>query len=168
MVSVGRDELAGWHGLALGLGLDRFLMLRKGIPDIRLLRSSDPRIAEQMLDLAAYRPMSSMPAITRDLSVAVDADDDVEELGDRVRDALGEDADAVEGVQVRSATPYDQLPTSAVNRMGMAPNHKNVLVRVELRHLERTLTDADANALRDRIYGALHRGTTHEWSSPTS
>ena len=69
---------------------------------------------------------------------------------------------------VRSATPYDQLPTSAVNRMGMAPNQKNVLVRVELRHLERTLTDADANALRDRIYGALHRGTTHEWASPTS
>jgi phenylalanyl-tRNA synthetase alpha chain len=163
-----RAGLAGWHGLALGLGLDRFRMLRKGIPDIRLLRSNDPRIAEQMLDLAAYRPMSSMPAITRDLSVAVDADDDVEELGDRVRDALGEDADAVEGVTVPSATPYDRLPTSAVNRMGMAPNQKNVLVRVELRHLERTLTDADANALRDRIYGALHRGTTHEWASPTS
>ena len=36
---------AGWHGLALGLGLDRLLMLRKHIPDIRLLRSADPRSA---------------------------------------------------------------------------------------------------------------------------
>src|SRR5262249_31122441 len=42
-------------GLAMGLGLDRILMLRKGIDDIRLLRSSDPRVASQMIDLAPYR-----------------------------------------------------------------------------------------------------------------
>src|SRR5204862_5603421 len=30
----------------------RLLMLRKGIPDIRLLRASDPRVASQMFDLA--------------------------------------------------------------------------------------------------------------------
>src|SRR5215472_15656963 len=30
--------LRGYTGLALGMGLDRMLMLRKGIPDIRLLR----------------------------------------------------------------------------------------------------------------------------------
>lgn len=77
--------LEGWHGLALGLGLDRFLMLRKGIPDIRVLRATDPRVARQMLDLEAYQPVSNMPPITRDLSVAVDADDDSEQIGDRVR-----------------------------------------------------------------------------------
>jgi phenylalanyl-tRNA synthetase alpha chain len=38
-----RAGLASHGGLALGLGLDRLLMLRKGIPDIRLLRSADPR-----------------------------------------------------------------------------------------------------------------------------
>jgi hypothetical protein len=32
------------------MGLDRMLMLVKGIPDIRLLRSADPRIAGQMRD----------------------------------------------------------------------------------------------------------------------
>jgi phenylalanyl-tRNA synthetase alpha chain len=159
-----RAGLVGWHGLALGLGLDRFLMLRKGVPDIRLLRSKDPRIAEQMLDLSPYRPVSSMPAVTRDLSVAVSADDDVEELGDRVREALGDDADAIEQVTVRSETPYGRLPASAVDRMGMAPGQKNVLVRVVLRHLERTLRDDEANQLRDRIYAALHRGRRHEWT----
>jgi phenylalanyl-tRNA synthetase alpha chain len=159
-----RAGLGGRHGLALGLGLDRFLMLRKGIPDIRLLRSTHPRIAGQMLDLTAYRPVSSMPAITRDLSVAVDADDAVEELGDRVRDALGTEADAVEEVSVRSETPYARLPSSALTRMGMTPGQKNVLVRVVLRHLERTLTDAEANEMRDRIYVALHRGSRHEWA----
>lgn len=160
-----RAGLAGWHGLALGLGLDRFAMLRKGIPDIRLLRSSDQRVKAQMRTLSAYRPVSSMPAIRRDLSVAVDAEDAAEELGDRVRDALGDDADAVETVLVQAETHYDALPAAARERMGMAPGQKNVLVRVVLRHLERTLTDHEANRLRDRIYAALHRGDAHEWAA---
>jgi phenylalanyl-tRNA synthetase alpha chain len=59
--------LHGCGGLALGMGLDRLLMLVKHIPDIRLLRSGDPRITCQMLDLAKYQHVSSMPPITRDL-----------------------------------------------------------------------------------------------------
>jgi phenylalanyl-tRNA synthetase alpha chain len=161
-----RAGLRGWHGLALGMGLDRILMVRKGIDDIRLLRSPDPRIASQMLDLDRYRPVSSMPAVVRDLSVAVDRDDDVEELGDRVRDALDGEADAVEAVEVLSETAYERLPPAAVARMGMSPRHKNVLVRVVIRPPDRTLSGADANDLRDRIYGALHRGARSEWSAP--
>lgn len=162
-----RAGLAGWHGLALGLGLDRLLMLRKAIPDIRLLRSADPRIARQMLDLAIYRPVSSMPAIAQDLSVAVDADDHVEELGDRIRDALEEQADAIEEVTIRSEIAYDRLPGSAIERIGMTAGQKNVLVRVVLRHVERTLTDLEANQLRDRIYAAIHQGARHEWATKT-
>jgi phenylalanyl-tRNA synthetase alpha chain len=162
-----RAGLAGWHGLALGLGLDRLLMLRKRIPDIRLLRSADPRVAGQMIDLAPYRPVSSMPAVVRDLSVAVDADDDVERLGDRVRDALGADAAAVEEVAVLSEAAYEELPASAIARMGMQRRHKNVLIRVVLRHLDRTLTDTHANALRDRIYTALHVGGVQELTAST-
>lgn len=41
-------------GLAMGLGLDRLLMVAKGIDDIRLLRSTDPRVALQMEDLTQY------------------------------------------------------------------------------------------------------------------
>ena len=160
-----RAGLHGWHGLALGMGLDRLLMLRKGVPDIRLLRSIDPRIAGQMNDLSLYRPVSSMPPVSRDLSVAVDADDQAEDLGDRVRDAMGNDADAVEEVTVISETTYTQLPASAIDRMGLRPHQKNMLVRVVLRPLDTTLTDEEANAMRDRIYAALHRGTNQEWSS---
>ncbi|HET6834672.1 MAG TPA: hypothetical protein VFH30_12435 [Acidimicrobiales bacterium] len=162
---LGRAGLAAWHGLALGLGLDRLFMLRKHIPDIRLLRSADPRVGNQMIDLEPYRAVSIMPAVVRDLSVAVDADDDIEQLGDRVRDALGDDAAAVEEVAVLSQTGYDDLPATAIARMGMDRSHKNVLVRVVLRHLERTLTDTEANSLRDRIYTALHGGDAQEWAS---
>lgn len=42
--------------LAMDLSLDRLLMLRKGLPDVRLLRSAEPAVAEQMLDLMPYRP----------------------------------------------------------------------------------------------------------------
>jgi phenylalanyl-tRNA synthetase alpha chain len=157
--------LAGRSGLALGMGLDRLLMLRKGVPDIRLLRSADPRIAGQMTDLAPYRPVSAMPPVRRDLSVAVAADDTVEDLGDRVRDALGPDADAVEEVTVLAETPYDRLPAQAVARLGLHPDQKNVLVRVVLRHLERTLTDEEANRMRDRVYAALHRGSVQQWAA---
>ncbi|MFL6249269.1 MAG: hypothetical protein ACJ75N_01830 [Actinomycetes bacterium] len=157
--------VAGWSGLALGMGLDRLLMLRKGIPDIRLLRSAEPRVAGQLADLAPWRPVSAMPPVRRDLSVAVQADDTVEDLGDRVRDALGPDADAVEEVTVLAETPADRLPVAAVARLGIGPDQKNVLVRVVLRHLERTLTDKEANRMRDRIYAALHRGGAQQWAA---
>jgi len=154
--------LPGWGGLALGMGLDRLLMLAKRIPDIRLLRSGDPRVAGQMLDLAPYRRVSSMPAITRDLSIAVADDDDEETLGDRVRDALGADARCVEEVRVISATAYRQLPAAAIGRLGARPGQKNLLLRVVLRDLDTTLTGEAANALRDRIYRALHQGTEYQ------
>jgi phenylalanyl-tRNA synthetase alpha chain len=153
-----------WSGLALGMGLDRLLMLTKGVPDIRLLRSSEPRVAAQMLDLDPYRPVSLMPAISRDLSVAVDASDVAEDLGDRVRDALGGEADYVEEVSVLSSTPASELPAVARERLGMSVDQVNLLVRVVLRAVDRTLDDAEANELRDRVYAAIHQGTSYMWA----
>ena len=152
-------------GLAMGLGLDRLLMLRKGIPDIRLLRAGDPRIADQMRDLSPWRPVSAMPPIRRDLSVAVDDGDAAEDLGDRIRAALGERAAAVESVDVVSETPWSALPDAARARIGIGPGQKNLLVRVVLRDLERTLTHDEANQLRDAVYAAIHRGSAHQWAT---
>jgi len=147
-----------WSGLALGIGLDRILMLRKGIPDIRLLRATDPRITAQMLDLAAYQPVSDLPPARRDLSLTVGAGADAETLGDRIRVALGPDAELVEEVAVLATTPYDDVPGVARERLGMLPGQQNVLLRVVLRPMNRTLTAEEANVLRDRIYAALHEG----------
>ena len=144
------------HGLAMGLGLDRLLMLRKGIDDIRLLRSTEPRIARQLLDLRPYQPVSMQPPIRRDLSVAVDDDMDAEQLGEAVREALGPDAHVVEEVRVLAETAGELLPPVARDRLGLRAGEKNVLLRVVLRDLERTLTDARANALRDTVYRAIH------------
>jgi phenylalanyl-tRNA synthetase alpha chain len=150
--------LGACTGLAMGVGLDRLLMIRKGMPDIRLLRLKDRRIASQMLDLSPYREVSPYPPIRRHLSIAVSIADDTEELGDRVRLALGEDAQSVESIRVISQTLAADLPAPAVERLCLRSGQKNVLLEVVLRDLERTLTDEDANQLRDRIYQSLHQG----------
>lgn len=154
--NMGRNDL--W-GLAMGPGLDRLLMIAKNIPDIRLLRSTDPRVMSQMLDLEPYIPVSSMPPVTRDLSIVVDCGTDNDILGDRVSDALGDDANVVELVQILSETPYDDLPPAAISRLGISPGQKNILLRVILRALDRTLTAAECNDYRNKIYMALHTGT---------
>jgi phenylalanyl-tRNA synthetase alpha chain len=158
----------GATGLAMGLGLDRILMLRKGVADIRLLRSDDPRVARQMRDLSLYRPTSNHPPVARDLSIAIDRDDTAEDLGDRVRDALGDDADCVEAVEIVSRTPAHEVPAAARERIGLGLHQHNVLVRVVLRHPSRTLTRDEANELRDRVYGAVHRGSAALWAARSS
>lgn len=152
-------------GLAMGLGLDRLLLVRKGINDKRLLRASDERIASQMLDLASYRPVSRMPAVARDISIAVSGDADPERLGDDVRNALGADSSSIESVEILSVTAGYDLPPAALKRLGMNPSQSNVLLRIVLRDLDRTLTDAEANQLRNRIYAALHEGSAHQWAA---
>jgi phenylalanyl-tRNA synthetase alpha chain len=152
-------------GLAMGIGLDRMLMLRKGIEDIRALRSADPRIQAQMLDLEPYRPVSSQPPIYRDLSVAVAAEASAEELGDQVRSSLAAASGSLESVEVLSETSYLDLSLAARRRLGIAPSQKNVLLRLVVRDLERTLTSAEANELRDAVYAVLHRGSVKTWAS---
>ncbi|HEY6460467.1 MAG TPA: hypothetical protein VIY73_09960 [Polyangiaceae bacterium] len=152
-------------GLAMGLGLDRLVMLRKGVDDIRLLRASDPRIAGQMLDLAPYLAVSSMPPVRRDLSIVVDLATTADELGDRVRASLGDEAQSIEAVEVLAETPYEQLPPAARARLRLRPDQKNVLLRVVLRDLSRTLTHEEANALRDAVYAAVHEGDVMEWAA---
>lgn len=153
-----------WAGLALGLGLDRALMLRKGIPDIRLLRSQHPDIRGQMTDLRPYRTVSVMPGIRRDLSLVLPdpADADAELLGDLARSALGTDAEVLASLEIKAVTPTADLPAAAVERLRLAPGDVNVLLSLVLQPLDRTLTDAEANQLRDRVYTALHRGKVQE------
>jgi phenylalanyl-tRNA synthetase alpha chain len=164
---LGAAGLRGHHGLAMGMGLDRAVMLRKGIGDIRLLRSPDPRVTAQMHDLAPYKPVSSQPPARRDVSVACPPGWTDEDLGDRVRAALGEAASEwVEEIALVSRTPAAQLPPAARERLGIASDQENLLVRVVLRHPTRSLAKAEANALRDRVYAALHHGALSQTSAP--
>ncbi|ANZ38391.1 hypothetical protein BBK82_22310 [Lentzea guizhouensis] len=141
------------HGLALGFGLDRLVMLRKGVPDIRLLRNDDPRIAAQMQDLAPYQQVSRHPAATRDISIMAGEHADAETLGDAIR-AL-DPQDLVEEIEILSETPAHELPEHVRVRLDAKAGQKNVLIRVTMRAPERTLTDRETNDLRDRLLQGL-------------
>lgn len=151
-----------WSGLALGMGLERALMLRKGIPDIRYLRAEDPRIASQMLTMDPWQHVSPLPASRRDISIVVAAEEDEETLGDRIRVALEDDADVVESVEVLGRTPHGDLPEAARTRLGTQPGQENLLVRIILRPIDRTLTSEEANKIRNTIYQAVHEGPVME------
>ncbi|MDJ0707450.1 MAG: hypothetical protein QNJ46_29600 [Leptolyngbyaceae cyanobacterium MO_188.B28] len=149
-------------GLAMGLGLDRMLMIRKGIDDIRLLRSEDSRVAKQMLDLSPYVRVSNQPPVRRDLSIAVDKNLMAEELGDRIREAMHDCIDSLESVEILDETLYENLPLIAHQRMGMRPGQKNVLLRLVIRHPVWTLTSEEANKIRDQVYYTVHQGNRME------
>jgi phenylalanyl-tRNA synthetase alpha chain len=149
-------EYSGW---ALGMGLDRLVMTLKDIPDVRYLRSANPRIAAQMRDLEPYREVSRQPAIRRDLSYCVPAGYVEEDISADIRAALGEQVTVLEEVQILSETPAADLPPAVRERLGCAPDQKNVLVRVTLRDLEGSITNAAANALYEQIYARVNYGS---------
>jgi phenylalanyl-tRNA synthetase alpha chain len=150
------------YGLAMGLGLDRITMIVKKIKDIRLLRDKNKKILDQMYDLTPYQDVSKMPVNKKDISIAVNDDLQEEEIGDMVNDACSDYLDYIEEIKVISETKYSSLPQVAINRMGMSAHHKNVLLRIVLRHLTKTITTEEAKIIRNIIYHRLHQGTCKE------
>lgn len=146
-------------GLALGMGLDRLTMLRKGIPDIRLLRDLDERVQAQMHDLLPWRAVSRLPSITRDISLAVSPGLSEEVLTEKMLLAAGDCSAWIEEMQVKGRWAERDLPAKAIERLGLLPGQENVLLRVVLRDCSRSITTREANALYERIQSALHEGT---------
>lgn len=149
-----------YSGLALGMGVERLIMARKNLPDIRLIRSADPRIVSQMTNLEKFKQVSNQPAMNRDMSYCVDKDDTEEDICENIKKAFGENADLLEEVKILSRTSYDNLEPIAKQRLGANQNQDNVLVRITLRHPDKTLTKQESAKLYDEAYPKLHQGNT--------
>lgn len=145
-------------GLALGMGLDRLTMLRKGIPDIRLLRDPNDRVQAQMHDLRPWKAVSRLPSITRDISLAVTPGQSEEVLTEKMLIAARDCSDWIEEMKVKGRWAAEDLPEQAIERLGLLPGQENVLLRVVLRDCSRSITTLEANALYERIQSALHEG----------
>jgi phenylalanyl-tRNA synthetase alpha chain len=145
-------------GLALGMGLDRLTMLRKGIPDIRLLRDQNERVQAQMHDLNLWSAVSRLPSIARDISLAVTPGLSEEVLTERMLQAAGDCSDWIEEMQIKGRWASSDLPAQAIERLGLLPGQENVLLHVVLRDCSRSITTAEANALYSKIQSALHEG----------
>jgi phenylalanyl-tRNA synthetase alpha chain len=70
-----------------------------------------------------------------------------------------------DAIGVLTDTAHADLPSAAIERLGMSAQQKNLLVRIIIRPLERTLSGEEARRIRDRVYGAIHRGSNHQWAS---
>jgi phenylalanyl-tRNA synthetase alpha chain len=99
------------------------------------------------------------------MSICV-ADPDMELLGDRIRDVLGERGDWVENVELLQVSDYISVPEKARERLGMSPGQKNLLIRVTLRSLDGSISNDDANSVYDLVYSHLHEGTMGYFRAP--
>lgn len=149
-------EYSGW---AMGTGLDRLVMVLKEIPDIRYLRSMNPHIQIQMMDLSRYKEVSLMPAIVRDISYCVPQDYVEEDIHQEIRDSIGEEYKIIESIEIQNETVYRELPEKVQMRLGCKETMKNILVRITLRHLDKTMTREEANSLYEKIYVKVNYGT---------
>jgi hypothetical protein len=87
----------------------------------------------------------------------VAADLTAEEVGDRVRTALGDRTEQVEEVAIISETGYEELAEPIRERLGMTPGQMNALVRVTIRDPARSIPSKEANALARQVYRALNQ-----------
>lgn len=158
----GHGEKLGW---AFGLGLERLAMVLFGIPDIRLFWSEDERFHRQFQhkdadDLAITRfvPYSKYPPVYKDVAfwlpevetLEVAAEDDEapraafheNDLFERIRDVSG---DLVEEV-----TLLDEFTHPKTGRISRC-------YRTTYRSMDRTLTDAEVDALQFETRELLER-----------
>lgn len=149
-----------YSGLALGMGVERLIMARKNLPDIRLIRSTDPRVIKQMTNMDRFKNVSNQPPITRDMSYTVDKNDTEEDICEAIRNVFGEKADLLEEVKILERTPYEKLQPIAKERLGAKEGQDNVLVRIILRHPDKTLTKKESAELYSMAYPKLHQGST--------
>ena len=132
--------LEGYNGWAFGFGLERLAILGMELPDIRLLWSTDERVRKQLKLGTKFTQVSKYPSIIRDISFIVDAKDFApNNYFDLVRDIVGDLAEEMALV--------DQYE----NEKKFGKGKKSYAYRITYRSLDRTLTDAEVNALHKKL-----------------
>lgn len=150
-------DIQEYSGLALGMGIDRIVMIIKGIDDIRILRSSDIRIMCQMENLDKFIRVSNQPATKRVLSYSTSADKTEEDVCEEIRDELRSKSCYIEEIQY-SEISYEQLPIKARDNLGIHPDQKNVVATIIFRSPEGSLQRTMVNEWVQRLYPKLNKG----------
>lgn len=153
-------NLSEYSGLALGLGLERLVMIIKDIDDIRVLSDKRESIQKQLSNLKKYKQVSNQPSTKRDLSIAIEDKINEEELTEIILSMVdSETQQMIETIKIISETSYEDLPKVAIERLGMIKGQKNVLLRIVLRDLVKTLESSEANNIYTTIYKNIHQGS---------
>ncbi len=141
-----------YGGWAFGFGADRLAMIKMKIPDIRLLRSADPRVLRQFKNLdAIYQPVSKYPPIVRDISFVVEKKRfNLNRYYELARETLGDEL--IEEIKL-----LDQYE----DEKKFGTEKTSYTFRITYRHLDRTLTNAEV----DKLHHALEAAVTAEFGA---
>lgn len=139
-----------YNAWAFGFGLDRLAMIKEKLPDIRLLRSTDPRVMKQLADLDhEFQEVSKYPPIVRDISFIVDsATFNINRYYEVVREVIGDEL--VE--EMKLLDEYENVEKFGVGK-------KSYAFRIVYRSNDRTLTNEEV----DVLHHALEEKTKEEF-----
>jgi phenylalanyl-tRNA synthetase alpha chain len=139
----------GYTGWAFGFGIERLAIISMSLPDIRLLWSEDPRVKEQLKLGTVFKEVSKFPPVVRDISFVVPKTFIPNDYFDLIREVGGE---MVENVAL--IDKYENDEKFGADKMSYT-------YRVTYRHLERTLTNEEVNA----VHAKLEERTEKEFSA---
>jgi len=160
------DISRSWGGLAMGWGLDRLVMVKKKLPDIRLLRDPLPSITQQMQNLNAWQSISRQPQASRQISILRDLESE-EQLVEEILNIAEGNAHRVQEISIISATPATALPNIAQQRLGVKNSGQiNLLVKIVWQDESQSLSREDVNAWTHDLYKRLHQGENWEYLPP--
>lgn len=131
--------VTGYKGWAFGFGIERLAIISMSLPDIRLLWSTDPRVQSQLKLGQAYKEVSKFPPVVRDISFVVPKSFVPNDYFDLIREVGGE---MVEGVLLTDKYENDEK---------FGADKMSYTYRVTYRHLERTLTNEEVNAVHQKL-----------------
>jgi len=135
-LGVDSTKYTGW---ACGPGLDRLAMISMELPDIRLLRSEDPRVTKQLKLGQKFVEVSKYPPVVRDISFVVQNSFIPNDYFDMVREIGG---DLIEEVVLLDK--YENLEKFGAENISYA-------YRITYRSLDRTLTAAEIDVLHKKL-----------------
>ena len=93
------------------------------------------------------------------MSYCVPEDYVEEDISQEVEAAIGDDLNSLESVELLQETEHSKLNTTARQKLGIKLKQKNVLVRITLRNLNRSITKEEANQIYSRIYSKVNYGS---------
>lgn len=131
--------LEGYHGWAFGFGMERLAMASTDLPDIRLLWSDDERVKSQLKLGQKYKEVSKFPPVLRDISFVVPKTFILNDYFDLVREVGGEMVE-----QVELLDKYENAEKFGADKISYT-------FRITYRHLERTLTNDEVNAVHAKL-----------------
>ncbi len=137
LLNLDPEEYNAW---AWWPGLERLVMPKMQIPDIRIFRSEDERITNQRWDLEkTYQDVSKYPSTYRDISFLIPASTHLNNYYTLIRDIAG---DMVEEVQLLDK--YENAEKFWADKISYT-------FRIVYRSHDRTLMNDEVNTLQEEI-----------------